>query len=130
MSSTASSKYKILHIIGRILLIIWGGFWLFFAVASSIGEHSIGDIVVVSILILIPCIIAWIWEQVGGILLIAIGIIIMFGYFIFMTSFPIPARLLNDLLLSFCPLTAGILFTIRGVKLKKKEEPGRLLENV
>jgi hypothetical protein len=130
MSTKALVQYKWLHITGRIFLIIWAGFWLFFAIASSIGEHSIGDILVVSVLILIPCVIAWFWEQVGGILLIAIGVIILFGYFIFMTSFPIPSRMLNDLLLSFCPLTSGILFTIRGVKMRKQNESQALSQNV
>jgi hypothetical protein len=113
--------YIWMKITGRILISLWAGFWMFFAIASSIGEKMFADVIVIGVIILVPTIIAWWKEHIGGWMLFIISIVILIGYPIVMSQrIPIGTRLLTDLMLSFCPLVAGLLFIIRYRKLKEE----------
>ena len=79
------------------------------------------DIIVIGIIVLIPTILAWWKEHIGGWVLFILSIVILIGYPIIMSSrTPIGTRLLTDLMLSFCPLVAGLLFIIRYRRLKEQ----------
>ncbi len=72
---------RIIRWIARILLILWAVFWLCFNVASGFGElaeHGVGSLVnhlVVAGLIVTALLIVWRNELLGGIVLLALGVL-------------------------------------------------------
>ena len=112
-------EYKWMRNTARVLIGVWTAFWLFFGIASSIGEKMINDMVVVSIIVLIPAVITWWKEKIGGWLLLIIGLVVLIGY-LFVMHFLLKYLILNDLMLSFCPLVAGLLIILRTRKLKEQ----------
>ena len=64
---------------GRVLGLLWGGFWTAFGLLSGLGERlSVPGIlmhaVMPGLLFLAAALIAWRWQALGGVLLIAAGL--------------------------------------------------------
>ncbi|MBN2379575.1 hypothetical protein JXM67_07215 [candidate division WOR-3 bacterium] len=85
---------NLMRYFARGLLILWAGFWIFFAVASALSETSpdpkanvLGWIVVIAgtILLAAGAVIPWIWELIGGYLLFAEGVF-FFVFFLVVSS--------------------------------------------
>jgi len=86
---------NLMRYFGRSLLIVWAGFWIFFAVASALSEISpdpkanvLGWLVVIvgSLLLLAGAIIPWIWERLGGFILLAEGVFFLVFFLIVATG--------------------------------------------
>jgi hypothetical protein len=78
---------NLMRYFGRGLIIIWAGFWIFFAVASALSETSpnaLGWLVVIvgSLLLLAGAVIPWIWERLGGLILLAEGVFFLVFFLI------------------------------------------------
>jgi len=90
MSSTSSvpsptpPTRRILRIIARVVLLLWVGFWLFFATASRIGEgmsaEGMTTLLVRGGVLLVLAAIAWFAPAVGGWLLVASGVLLCTGF--------------------------------------------------
>lgn len=119
MFNTKNQEYFILKIVARILILIWAGFWLWFAIMSSIAEKMVADLLFIGVIVLIPAIVVFMWEGIGAWFIFIIGLIIAAGYPIMFSGLNTTMKIGTDLMLSFCPLTAGILLIIRQMKLKK-----------
>lgn len=119
MSTNNVILYPGLRNSARILIGIWTAFWLYFAIASSIQEKMAADILFIGTIVLIPAIIAWIWETLGAYFMLIIGIIILFGYPVMMSGLKWESKMISDLLLGSCPFTAGVLMLIRLNKINK-----------
>lgn len=99
----------------RALSLLWAGFWLWFGIASGIGEgltpfgvfmHTVPGIVC-----LIPALIAWKWERPGSWVLVLFAVLIAVLYlYLFRHRLTLPVRLLTAALLSLPPLAAGLLY--------------------
>ncbi len=119
MNEQNNKKYKGLQLTARIMIAIWTGFWLYFAIMSSIAEKMAADILFVGTIILIPAIFAWIWENIGSWFILFVGLIIAIGYPIMFSRLALWVIILTDVTLSIIPITAGLLLIIRQRKLKK-----------
>ncbi|MBD3285871.1 hypothetical protein GF359_05290 [candidate division WOR-3 bacterium] len=82
---------NLMRYFARGLMILWAGFWIFFAVASAISETSpdpnanaLGWMVVIigTILLAAGAIIPWIWERIAGYLLITEGVFFLVFFLI------------------------------------------------
>src|ERR1051326_5754044 len=64
----------------RALLLLWAGFWLWFNIASAIGEHDglKWHLGLAGILIGLAAI-GWFWARVGGVLMITVGMLAAWG---------------------------------------------------
>jgi hypothetical protein len=110
--------------IARILSLAWAAWWLFFAVASGIAEGSSTSGVIMHALLgppavafLVVAILAWRWERLGGVLLVATGI----GMGIAHYTMAHGRFLVATLLLAIPPLIAGLLFLIVALKSRAAE---------
>lgn len=117
MNEQKINKYKGLQITARILIAVWTGFWLFFAIMSSIAEKMAADILFVGTIILIPAIFAWIWESIGSWFILIVGLVIAIGYPIMFYRLELWVIILTDLILSIFPITAGLLLILHQRKL-------------
>ena len=72
-----------LRIIARVVLLLWVGFWLFFAIASRVGEGISGEgmttLVMRGGVLLVLAAIAWFAPTVGGWLLLTSGVLLCTG---------------------------------------------------
>lgn len=99
---------------GRALALCWAGFWLWFGIASGIGEKE--GIVNLIIHVLMPggigmltALAAWRWARSGGALLAVEGLLIMLA----MAIGALHARILLFLILALPPFVAGLMI-LRG----------------
>ena len=109
---------------GRALALSWAGFWLWFGVASGIGEkEGVANFVIHTLVPggigMLTVLIAWRWTGVGGALLVAEGLFIMlamaFGRLI-PNSVPRAALLLT--ILALPPFVAGLLLMSSGWRVR------------
>jgi len=108
----------------RIVALLWGGFWVWFGLASGIAEGAgfIGTIrhtLTPGLILLASALFAWKYEKIGGGLLIVEGLIIAIAYpLLFGSRFPFSTVFFVLLTMAVPPLAAGILFVVnfrRGV---------------
>lgn len=63
---------------GRILSLLWAGFWLWFGIASALSGKdlptAIAHLIVPAVLIIIAAVAAWLSPSVGGTLLVLEGL--------------------------------------------------------
>lgn len=108
MKQSSAFKY-----IARIIALVWAGWWVFFGLASGIGEglDPIGVVVhtaVPGLIFLVLAIIAWLREDIGGALLVLAGLVIMVIYPLMARgSLSISTILVTMALLALPPLIAG-----------------------
>lgn len=104
---------RIFKYIARIIALVWAGWWVFFGLASGIGEglDPIGVVVhtaVPGLIFLVLAIIAWLCEDIGGALLVLAGLVIMVIYPLMARgSLSISTILVAMALLALPPLIAG-----------------------
>ncbi|NLI98268.1 hypothetical protein GX441_06370 [bacterium] len=105
---------KIIRYLGRGLLILWAGFWAYFAFASALSEaypdpgtNALGWVIVIvgTLLLVGGAIVPWIWERLGGFILLGIGLFLMV-FFLVSSGFKINLWMLLVFLPAF--LTGGI----------------------
>lgn len=82
-------------------------FWLWFSIASALGEGQnltgfLMHILLPGMLLLLPVVLAWRWEGIAGILLIAVAVFTVFFFHTFSNWFTL-------LFLTAPPLIAGLL---------------------
>lgn len=101
--------------LARGLSFLWAGFWVWFGLASGIGEKLSGVGVLMHTLpgmvFLVPTVAAWKWPGVGGWVLVGMGVVIAVAYGMFPPKhLPLQAVVMTDLMLALPPLIAGGLF--------------------
>ncbi len=61
--------------VARSLLIVWAGFWLWFNIASMVGERDGAQphlaLALITVALAVTC---WCWPRIGGVLMIAAGV--------------------------------------------------------
>jgi hypothetical protein len=106
---TSTWWVNLMRYFGRSLLILWAGFWIFFAVASALSETSpdpnanaLGWVVVIigTLLLAAGAVIPWIWERLGGFVLLGIGLLLLV-FFFFVSRFQLNAWMLLIILPAF-----------------------------
>jgi hypothetical protein len=108
---------KIVTYAARTLALLWAGFWMLFFTAESLVWNTPLDRMIIWMTIglafLIVALVAWRWEVVGGVLLIAVGIVSVLAYYS-RGPRPISTTTLVTTLLAFGipPTGAGVLFLI------------------
>ncbi|GEM_PF-673797 len=108
--------------IAWLMLIVWAGWWIFYGVASGIGETAelgmTGPVMylIMPVVILVLLWICWRWELIGGILLIAAALV--FGYLVFDIAGSGQHPLLQNLIFLTMILPAifsGVLLILCGI---------------
>jgi hypothetical protein len=62
-------------LVARVLVLAWAGFWLWFNIASALGERDgFTQHMVMAAVTLILAGTCWFWPRVGGVLMVAAGI--------------------------------------------------------
>ena len=99
--------------IARIIALVWAGWWVFFGLASGIGEglDPIGVVIhtaVPGLIFLVLAIIAWLRQDIGGALLVLAGLVIMVIYPLMARgSLSVSTILVTMSMLALPPLIAG-----------------------
>ena len=123
VSSCDSRKRKWIRFSARVLILCWVGFWGFFLVATLLSEPfqvtAFTPMAIYLLFFIAPVFVAWRWERIGGVLLLIIGHLIMFGYPLVMSR-SLSTVAMIYLTMAFPPLIAGLLFFISGRKSIKK----------
>ena len=101
-------------ILARIIIILWAGFWVFFAVATILGEPYSGvgllACVFFSLLFIISALVPFRWERAGAYLLITLGVVFLIAYPLRMAKrMPLLTVLFVILTLATPPIISGIL---------------------
>jgi hypothetical protein len=101
--------------LARALALLWAGWWVFFGLASGIGEGGTPAYVLLhtavpGLVFLISAIVAWRWEAVGGVILMLEGVLVLIGYPIVFGRFPLTTIVFVLLTMALPPLVAGFLF--------------------
>ncbi|MFH0765407.1 MAG: hypothetical protein V2A61_03200 [Calditrichota bacterium] len=112
--------------VARIITLLWAGFWVWFGLASGIGEGlSFGGIllhaVMPGLVWLALALAVWRWPKVVGGLLIFAGLAVLVGYpMSFGSRFPLLTIICVELTMALPPLLSGILLVIAKSKDDKK----------
>ncbi len=98
----------------RVIGTLWALFWLWFSVASALGEELrlggfIMHIVFPGALFLGVALLAWRWPQHGALVFVIIGLIVMVGYPLMMGHMPFHTIFFVELTMGLPPLLAGSL---------------------
>jgi hypothetical protein len=118
MTSIPGPRINWLLWIARLLALLWGGFWIWYGVASGISEGVgvIGTLryaAMPGLILLASALFAWKYARTGGFLLIIEGLIIAITYpLIFGSRFPLMTVLLVLLTMATPPILAGLMFLI------------------
>jgi hypothetical protein len=107
-----------MRLIARVLSLLWAAFWVWFGVASGIGEGltaagTLMHTAAPGLIFLGSALLAWRVELVGGIGLIAEGLLVCVAYPV-MASGRFPPQTIFFVLLTMGapPLIAGLLFLL------------------
>ncbi len=115
MSLPNEKARRWLQTIARLVALLWAGWWVFFGVASGIGEglDPLGVVIhtaVPGLIFLALAILAWLRAGVGGALLVITGLLILVIYPIMAHgSLSLVTILITVALLALPPLVAGAL---------------------
>ncbi len=115
MSTTASPRdsRKRLRLLGRLLVLVWAAFWLWFGIASSVGEReSVGGTlahILPGLGFLIVGVLAFAWQIKAAILLVAMGLAVGILYPLYATNMPLMTIVFMEMTMALPPLVAGIL---------------------
>ena len=116
----ASEREGRLLLAARVLSLAWAAWWLFFGLASALGEGLgvLGGVLHVALpggVCLLSALLAWRWPIPGGWLLIIEGLALAVGYpWMAWGRLGGGVILLTALLLALPPLVAGALFLWGG----------------
>lgn len=112
--------------ISRALALLWAGWWTFFGLASGLveGLSPIGVFIhtaVPGLVFLASVAVAWRWEAIGAVLLLAEGLLVLIGYPLMVHGrFPLSTITLVLLTMAVPPLAAGSLFFASWRKSKRR----------
>lgn len=110
-TDTKAKKYR--RYLGLSLVLLWAGFWMFFAVASLSAEPfsrlALLNVVSFSVILLASIAILWRWETIGGIILILESLFIFIAYPIRFDHMPLSTVLLVLATMALPPLITGSL---------------------
>ena len=101
--------------LARVLALLWAVFWLFFFVVESLVWDTpvlvLASWAGVGLLFVMLALVAWRWEEAGGLLLIAAGLLTG-GIYVIRTppGLPLASRVITTVTFTVPPLVAGILF--------------------
>jgi hypothetical protein len=103
----------------RLLALAWSGGWLFFGLASGIGERLQPAGVLLHGLLpggffLVTTLVAWRWESIGGALLVIEGIAVLVAYPILFHRMTTETILFVLVTMALPPLVAGLLLLSPG----------------
>jgi hypothetical protein len=103
----------------RLLAVAWSGWWLFFGLASGIGEKLEPAGVLLDGLLpggffLVTTLVAWRWETLGGALMVIEGIAVLVAYPILAHRMTTATILFVLATMALPPLAAGILLLSPG----------------
>ncbi len=107
-----------MRLIARSLAVAWGGFWVWFGLASGISEGIgfMGTLIhtaMPGLILLASAFFAWRWERTGGALLVVEGLIITAAYPLsFGPRFPLATVIFVLLTMALPPIAAGVLFLL------------------
>jgi hypothetical protein len=101
----------------RVLGLLWAGFWLFFGIASAVGEELrlsgiMMHILFPGLVFLGIALLAWRWPNHGVFVFVMIGLFVLIGYPIMMKHFPLSTIIFVELTMALPPLIAGILLYV------------------
>ena len=100
----------------RALALLWAGFWIFFAVGSSIVEPPpagmVPRIAAAGLLFLVLAVLPWRWAAAGGVLLVLTGLFFAVAYPMAYSHLPLAIRMMTAVTLAGPPLAAGFLFLL------------------
>lgn len=107
-------KPRMLLYAARILGLLWAGFWLFFGIASGVGENLqlsgiIMHILFPGLVFLGIALLAWRWPNHGVFVFLLIGAFVLIGYPVMMHHFPLSTIIFMELTMALPPILAGIL---------------------
>jgi len=108
-------KTAIMRLTARILAAVWTLFWMYFGLASGIGENlDVTGIIIHTLspggVFLLFFLIALKFERIGGVIFMLIGIIVAIAYpLTFGKNFPVLTSVLVILTMAIPPLAAGVL---------------------
>lgn len=97
----------------RVIGTLWALFWLWFSVASALGEELrlggfLMHIAFPGILFLGVALLAWRWPQHGALVFVTIGLIVIVGYPLMMSHMPFHTIFFVELTMGLPPLLAGL----------------------
>lgn len=101
----------------RILALLWGLYWVWFGVSVwGLGQaRGAGLVMAVAwpgLVFLVSAIVAWRWQTVGAIVLLAEGALTAIAYPLAARNMPVRTLVFLLLLMSLPPLVAGALFLV------------------
>ncbi|MBN2543628.1 hypothetical protein JXI42_12250 [bacterium] len=109
-------KYKWIRTIGRIICLVWLGWWIMFAVFVIIMDGFNSSIVFypisIAFLFMVTSIIAYRNEELGGIILLLEGCFISIAYPVISRNMPLTSIIYILGTMGFPPLIAGSLLMI------------------
>jgi hypothetical protein len=117
---------NVIRYFGRGLLIVWAGFWVYFAFASALSEtypnpdtNALGWVIVITGTLLLAggAIIPWIWERLGGFILFGIGLFLLV-FFLISARFQLNIWMLSVILPAFLSGTLSLICGYMERKLK------------
>ncbi|MCD6359136.1 MAG: hypothetical protein J7L90_04195 [Dehalococcoidia bacterium] len=115
---------KRMRSIARVLSLVWGGWWLFFGLASGAGEGVKGLLLntpnaLPGLIFLITAVVAWRRERLAAIALMVEGAIVLIGYPLMVREHGYLLTIVFVLLtMGVPPLVAGFLFLKSWSRLK------------
>lgn len=117
MVTTNSSRPKWLRRAGLVVGLVAAGWWVFFGIASGIGEglDFVGALVhtaLPGLIFLASVAVAWRWEPIGGVFLIVEGLFVSVAYSIVFGHCPLMTIVLVLLTMSLPLLASGVLFLL------------------
>ena len=99
----------------RLVALLWACWWVFFETAEAAGSGPYGQAIFFAVAMLGAVVVAWRWELIGGILLVAegIGAILLFSG-MWMRNFQLAGFALLFGIMCAPPIVAGTLIVISG----------------
>jgi hypothetical protein len=110
---TDTKAKKCRRYIGLSLILLWAGFWIFFAVASLLTEPfsrtALFNVISFSVILSTSIAIVWRWETIGGIVLVLESLFIFIAYPIRFNYMPLSTVLFVLVTMALPPLITGSL---------------------
>ena len=111
------STHPVLFYSARVLAVLWAAFWIWFGLASGIAEGLpprgvLIHTAVPGLFFALLVVVAWRWETLGGILLVAASLFVFVVYPMLFRRLPPLVIFLTLLTMAVPPLVAGILLLL------------------
>lgn len=108
-----------LLVLAHLLALGWAGFWTFFYIAeSAVWDTPLRFAlpwIVLGLILIILALIPRLWEGIGGLLLMATGVLGVVAYSLAgPQQLPLTSRILTTIFFGAPPLVAGALFLMHG----------------